>query len=324
MSHPSLGDAKSIKDVAASWLERRDREDWSPASQAELDTWLDESMAHATAFWRLEGAWQRTERLGALREPMRVSLEAPRAHLRRAMPWVAGLAFAAVIAAGGNYLAAPHAKTYSTPIGGHEIITLSDGSSIELNTDTSLKVALEDGARNVTLEKGEAYFQVVHDPAHPFVAQAGVHRVVDIGTKFLLRKEAGKVEVALYEGKASFESLESGAIAQKVVLQPGDVATAASNSPGFKMVRNEPAGTLVNKLAWQRGFLVMDHTTLAQAARDLNRYNRQKIVIADSTAANMEMYGTIPINGIEGFVRVAQGVLGLRVVRHGDEITISK
>lgn len=323
MSDP--GDAKAIKEMAASWLERRDRTDWSEQDQAALTAWLDESLAHATAFWRLEGAWQRTERLSALREPMRTAQATPRSVLRRSAPWVMAAAFAAVIAATGNtYFVAPRVKSYSTPVGGHEIVTLRDGTSIELNTDTSLRIAQDGDTRNVTLVKGEAYFQVVHDSAHPFVVRVGTHRVVDIGTKFLLRKDATKVEVALYEGEASFESLKSGAVTQKTVLRPGDVAIATSTHPGFKTIRSEPADALIDKLAWQRGFLVMDHTTLAEVVRDLNRYNVEKIVIADPAAAGMEMYGTIPINGVDGFVRVAQGVLGLHATGRGSEIQISK
>jgi transmembrane sensor len=226
--------------------------------------------------------------------------------------------------AGSGYFTGPNVKTYTTPIGGHEIVTLSDGTSIELNTDTSIKVAFSGGARNITLERGEGYFQVMHDPAHPFVVRAGTHRVVDIGTKFLLRKYAAKVELALYEGEASFESLKSGEVTQKAILKPGDVVVAVSNHPGFRTTRSEPADVLVNKLAWQRGFVVMDHTTLADVVRDLNRYNVEKIIISDPAAARMQMYGTIPINGVDGFVRVAQGVLGLRAIRRGNEIEISK
>lgn len=320
-----LGDAKAIKETAASWLERRDRSDWSAQDQADLTAWLDESLAHATAFWRLEGAWQRTERLSALREPMRAAQVAPRSILRRSVPWAMAAVFAVVIAAtGSTYFTAPRVKAYSTPIGGHEIVTLGDGTSIELNTDTAIKVARDGDTRNVTLERGEAYFQVVHDPAHPFIVHVGTHRVVDIGTKFLMRKDAVRLEVALYEGEASFESLKSGAVTQKTVLRPGDVAIATLAHPSFKTIRGEPADALIDKLAWQRGFLVMDHTTLAEVVRDLNRYNVEKIVIADPAAARMEMYGTIPINGVDGFVRVAQGVLGLRATRHGAEIQISK
>jgi len=89
-------------------------------------------------------------------------------------------------------------------------------------------------------------------------------------------------------------------------------------------VTNEPAHTLINELAWQRGFLVLDHTALGDAARDLNRYNRQKIVIVDPNVARMQMYGTIPINGVDGFIRVAQDVLRLNVIKRGDEIVISR
>lgn len=322
-SGESASSAREIKDRAAQWLERRDREDWSAADQAALDTWLNESLAHATAFWRIEEGWARTERLAALREPMRpVRANAP-PRSSTLFRVIAAVSLAAVFGVlGTHYLSQPREKVYSTAIGGHEIITLADGSSIELNTDTSLRIAHNGTTRTVTLDKGEAYFQVTHDAAHPFVVNAGNHRVTDLGTKFLMRKGADRIEVAMYEGRASFEGTKD-ASSQSSILTPGDVAIGTS-ARGIQITKGVPAQILVNKLAWQRGFLVLDHTTLADAAQDLNRYNREKIVITDPAAGRMEMYGTIPINGVGGFVRVAQSVLGLRVEKHGNEILVSQ
>ena len=68
-----------------------------------------------------------------------------------------------------TFFASPREKTYSTGIGVRETIALPDGSQIELNTDTSVRLA-EDGLhRHVTLDRGEAFFQVKHDATHPFV-----------------------------------------------------------------------------------------------------------------------------------------------------------
>ncbi len=328
MSAASKGarSAKEIKAQAASWLERRDREDWSPADQLVLEEWLAESLAHATSFWRLEAGWGRTERLGALREPMRASGVEPISRWPNPARIVAALCVIATLGAFGTRMTlGSHEHVYTTPIGGHEIITLRDGSSIELNTDTSLRVALDGNTRAVTLDKGEAYFQVVHDASHPFVVNVAGHRVTDLGTKFLMRKDVRRVEVALYEGRASFELTLVGSNSRKAILAPGDVVVAGTGQyASQQVIKNEPAQMLVNKLAWQRGFLVMNHTTLAEAVRDLNRYNTEKIVIANPAAAQLEMYGTVPINGASGFVRVVQSVLGLRVEKHGNEIVISQ
>ena len=313
--------ADMLKAKAAEWLERRDREDWGRGDQDALNAWLEESLANSVAYWRLEAGWARTERLAVLRGGTRQEpFDRGEKRWPRVLRIVAALGFVtALTAVGANYALRTHEKYYATSVGGHEIVTLEDGSSIELNTDTALRVSREGKTRLVTLDRGEAYFQISHNPEHPFVVNVASHRVIDLGTKFLMRSEAGRIEVALYEGRASFESTDGQK--RKAMLSSGDVAVVTQTD---MTVTNEPAHTLINELAWQRGFLVLDHTALGDAARDLNRYNRQKIVIVDPNVARMQMYGTIPINGVDGFIRVAQDVLRLNVIKRGDEIVISR
>ena len=56
---------------------------------------------------------------------------------------------------------------------------------------------------------------------------------------------------------------------------------------------------LQTELGWRRGVLVFYHTTLADAVDEINRYNTQKLVIADPVAAGMRMNGTFPANDVE-------------------------
>src|SRR3546814_6367265 len=57
-------------DVCSSdlWLERREQPDWSDDDRATLDAWLDASIAHKLAYWRLEHGWTKVGRLAALRQ----------------------------------------------------------------------------------------------------------------------------------------------------------------------------------------------------------------------------------------------------------------
>ena len=59
--------AKDIVAQAAQWRERRDGSDWCETDQAELDTWLAESIGHRVEYWRIDAAWVRADRLGALK-----------------------------------------------------------------------------------------------------------------------------------------------------------------------------------------------------------------------------------------------------------------
>ena len=157
---------------AADWLQRREFWNWSEADQAALDAWLDESLAHRVAYHRLEAAWQRTDRLAALRGYRHEEIasgDAGRLFLRAAAAFIA---VAVIGAAAAIYTWQPKAKSYSTATGERETLSLSDGSQIELNTNTSLRARMTTGAeRQVWLDKGEAYFQVKHDPG------ASLHRV---------------------------------------------------------------------------------------------------------------------------------------------------
>jgi len=232
-----------------------------------------------------------------------------------------------VLAVGGGSLLLSRAqeRTFVTPIGGHTIVTLSDGTSIELNTDTVVRATMNGAQRSAVLEKGEAYFRVKHDPAHPFKVAVGSRQITVLGTKFTVRKDRDAVRVALIEGRVQFATTSAaqtpGAAPQSTVLKPGDVLLATATS---LIVTHETKPDLANALGWRRGVLVFDHTSLADVAREYNRYNAQQIVIADSVTARLSMSGTMPTNDIAEFTSIARTVFGLRVRNKGGDVVISR
>ena len=308
--------AEAIEAAAADWLmERRDRDDWNETDQAELEAWLAQSVSHRVAYIRLQATWSRTDRLAALRRPDIEASSAP-----RRFPVFAAIAASVALAALGvaemQFFAQPQEKTYTTPLGGRELISFKDGSQIELNTDTVLRTRMTTQTRTVWLEKGEAYFRVKHDSANPFVVIAGERRITDLGTKFLIRRETGRLEVALLEGRVRF----SAGGKQSALLTPGDEIIAAKDTSLTK----KSVQDIANELGWRRGVLVFQHTTLAEAAAEFNRYNTQKIRIADEEAARRTIDGTFLINDLEAFTDAAQTIFGLRVETHGDGIVIAR
>ena len=316
--------ANDISREAATWLERREREDWADADNAALETWLAQSPANRLAFWRVKGAWSQTERLNALRPATALKPAAIRARKTRPVLRFAAAAIAVAVIGGyaaSNILSGPAYKTYSTGVGVRETITLPDGSQIELNTDTSVRVAEAALHRNVVLDRGEAFFQIKHDAAHPFVVTAGNSRVVDLGTKFTVRAETGRVEVALVEGRARIEPLEGNTRGRIATLAPGDVAVAEKDS---LHVRTLPTRDLADDLGWRRGVLIFRRTTLSEAAAQFNRYNTHKLIVPDASVAELQLGGTFQSNNPELFARIARDVLGLRIQNRGSETVISR
>ncbi|MBZ2448550.1 FecR domain-containing protein [Xanthomonas perforans] len=102
-----------------------------------------------------------------------------------------------------------------------------DGSRLELNTHTQLRAQVDPSLRHVWLDKGEAFFDVKPDPAHPFVIHAGEHRVVVLGTKFSVRQERERLEVAVLEGKVRVEPLVAKPGRPPVIVQAGDCCIAS-------------------------------------------------------------------------------------------------
>jgi len=313
--------ANGIKERAAEWLQRREFWNWSEADQKELDAWLAESSAHEIAFIRMESAWDRTQRLSALHKPMRARPAGSRIRPLLMRTAAACVVIVAIGTASYFYLGTTPDKTFSTPIGGQETLKLADGSVIHLNTDTVLTLRMDEHTRHAELKRGEAYFEIHHNAAVPFEVIAQGHRVVDLGTKFLVRADRGELEVSLVEGKARIDAAGNEDKSHSAVLSPGDVAVATAGS--LSVVRKSQTA-LATELSWQRGVLIFDNVTLAEAVGELGRYNRRKFVIADPAVARRTIYGAVPATDVDAFIRVARNVMGLKVEQKDGEIVFSQ
>ncbi len=306
---------------AAEFVEQRDSVSWTEADENRFTAWLDEAPAHRVAFMRLNASWKRTERLVALRtadfkRPVTNVPSSNRWPLKIAM--ACGLVLASAVGL-TTYFSAPHYDTYATTIGGHETLSLHDGSKIELNTDTVVHVSQTQKRRLVVLEKGEAYFQVHHDEARPFVVVAGTGRILDLGTKFAVQSEQGHLKVSLVEGRVKVELKD--APEKETTLSSGDVLLA---SAGSVSVKRAPVADLSNALAWRKGMLIFHGTTLLDAAREFNRYNETKIAIDDPRAARETINGALLANDLGEFERMAGNLFGLKAKKRANEIVFSR
>jgi transmembrane sensor len=308
--------AQEIEAEAAEWLTRREQPEWSQADQAALDLWLDESMSHKAAFWRLEHTWQMADRIGALcSQDIAVRPRRRRPPFKR---WQAGALAASLLLAvavvGLRSRPAlspqPSVNTFDTGVGGHRIVPLADGSRIELNTATVLRTLMSRRRRDVWLDRGEAYFEVAHIEGSTFVVHAGPRMITVVGTQFSVRRDDDKVTVAVVTGRVRVEDTMPGASSASITVTAGDVAIGLGSST---MVVSKPVATVEEKLTWRDGRLVFDGTSLAEVADDFNRYNRQQLLISDPAVAAIRISGTFKASNVEAFVRLLKEAYGLKV-----------
>ncbi len=310
---------------AADFFARRRFGEWSEADQAEFDAWLAESTLHRVAYLRLESAAAHTEHLVAFDprefgQGMRQDRYSLLPTRRFTLSFLAAAAIASFAVYGIPFvksLLAPPDRMFSTDVGGRTMLKFQDGTEVELNTNTVMRFRMTTAERTVWLERGEAWFHVAHDAAKPFTVVIGTHRVVDVGTEFVVRRDDRQVEVALLNGQAVLKTQGTAS----TMLTPGDDAVA---TPVSVSVTRKTPQELADELAWRRGMLVFRNRRLADVAREINRYNSTKLVIADPSVAGIKISTDLRATDYEGFVRVAETALNLRADREGDEILISR
>lgn len=309
-----MNNAQQVEQQAANWLARRDGSDWSVEDQEALDRWLDEGYGNKAAYWRLEEGWRRADRVAALGlMPQRRNAIGGRfrSHWK---PLAMAASLALVVALGATQLdlapgaEAPHGQQIATVVGGHKVVPLDDGSSIELNTATLVRAAVSPERREVWLEKGEAYFDVRHSQTVPFVVHAGPKTVTVLGTKFSVRRDEEKVTVAVLEGRVRVTEA-SAADATTTLIPAGSIAVT---EPKATLVTESEPGTVQAQMAWRDGQLIFRSDLLADAAAEFNRYNERKLVVSGQ-AANLKISGSFRATNVDGFARLLRDAYGLNV-----------
>ncbi len=340
---PAMDTREQAETAAAAWIARRERDDWSSADEIELNAWVDADLNHRVAWLRLSAAWQQTSRLKTLttsappgtvpspadlrppffdlRGPNAMPLSAHARRRARKWPYALAASVLALLAAGTAWYLPLRGSSYHTAVGAFQSVPLSDGSRVTLNTNTALRVEVTPAERRVSLEQGEAYFEVAKDASRPFVVNAGDKRIIAVGTQFSVRRENDEVRVVVTEGKVRVEQSGGTGSARPVTqLSAGSVARAGGDSV---LVRQTPLAEVEQILSWRSGYLAFDQTTLADAAAEFNRYNRRTIVIEDPTVAAIRVGGNFRATNVDAFVRLIESDFPIVATQDDEHIILT-
>lgn len=313
--------AEAIDDQAMRWVARIDRGALEPHAQSDLDAWLAGDTRRRGAFLRAEAAWRMLDRASVpIDEPEGNESEPAPVSRRWLLAGAGGLAASIVLAIALLGVSDPRPGKIETARGEIRRVPLGDGSMAVVNTASRVAVALAPDTRAVTLDQGEAWFQVAKDKTRPFVVSAGDVRVRAIGTAFSVRRHSGGADVQVTEG----------VVEAWVVGEEADTVRIARGAKAFIDVTTGPAIPsqaaleIDRNLAWRTGQIILDGDTLGEAAAEFNRYNGRKIVIDDPQLAAEKLVGRFRTNEPEAFVRAAVATLGMRADNAADAITLSR
>ena len=181
-------------------------------------------------------------------------------------------------------------------------------------------MAYSRGERDLDLAQGEAFFDVAHDAARPFVVRVNGYRVTAVGTRFDVRRDAGQLRVVVTRGLVRLQSAHDPA-KPPAMLPAGSIATIAGGDVAISRVTVDEAR---EALSWRGGFVVFHRTPLAEAVREFNRYNTRRIVIADPSLDALRVGGNFRLDNSEAFVRLMQAVFPVQAEQRGHEIVLTR
>jgi transmembrane sensor len=306
-----------VRAEAAAWVAQIHGEEQSPEGEARLRAWLGESDEHRRAFERLTRAWEQAGKIRLRASQDAVAIEPRRRS--RFVPWAAAAAM--LVLALGVAVYRLRVDAMVTEVGQQRVGVLPDGTRVTLNTNTRIEVNYDEHARRVRLIRGEAWFEVAKNATWPFLVSVDGEIVRALGTSFIVSRDGTQgVSVTLVEGRVSVTPIDQKA-------EPGEAQVLA---PGQRLVLSEHSTSAVDRpdlarvTAWRHGRVEFDATSLDDAAAEMNRYSKTRIILADADLARLSVGGVFRAGDSEEFVRIVTSAFGLRADRRGRDIVLSE
>ncbi len=272
-----------------------------------FEHWKNQSAAHTAA-------WERAATLWSAFAPVEAELRQSRnKKLNRRAFIASGLGM--IIAGTGSYLFYRNGlfADFSTSAGETRLLTLTDGSVVELGSRSALSVNYSGNQRRLTLHWGEAYFTVASEP-RPFIVTVNDGETRALGTRFNIRTDGNLVTVAVTEHAVEVslpgltsEQLNSG---WQLAYKPDEILPA------------EPVD-IGNVEAWRRGRLIYNNTPLRSVLNDIERYRGGYIVLTDKRLGALQVSAAFSTAATDAALDSIAQTLPISVSRAGRLVIIS-
>jgi ferric-dicitrate binding protein FerR (iron transport regulator) len=317
-------------------------------ARREFDLWLRRSPDCVRAYLEISAIWSEAPKLDSVgrwdldslisaaakgdvidlpHSRSRESVADPGSRPRRQMRWLAAAGVALCVSISAVVIIErSRAPTFETTTGEQRFLTLTDGSTVNLNSQSAIEIRFTSAERGVVLTKGEALFHVAKNAARPFIVTTGGTRVRAVGTEFdVYRKSTativsvleGRVEVSQPPARRSGRTSEATTVEPLLVTAGYRVAVTRAGIGGSEEVDAAAA------IAWTQQQLIFDSASAADVAEEFNRYNSRQMII-DGDLAGLRLSGVFSSTDPMAFVRFLQDRFGVQVVETETVIRVEK
>jgi len=355
---------QQIAEEAASWAVHIDQDSLTPKLKKDLMLWLKESPIHVEELLLANSLMSslndvdktktiNIERLIAEIDFSVVSFNkktassainrepelTPAASFKNILPTMLALSAVVLIVLTINLSKPPIGSTLEpevlhTQVGEQRSLTLDDGSTIFLNTNTQIKVNYRQDVRMIELSKGEALFKVAHDPNRPFQVYSDGSMTQAIGTVFNVEQTNKGTEIAVVEGKVFVQPVNLKNIdiysknnplqirqplgeenkQDKFILTVGEQVSVAQNGSVSVKVNQD----LDKITSWRMRRLIFKSESLQSIVQEFNRYNHSKIMLDDVSLKAIKFSGVFDANDPYSFVKFLELSSDIKVAQISD------
>lgn len=323
---PSKAAPTTVSDAAFAeaslWHARLREPDVETQTLEAFQDWLASDPSHLDAYDQAERLWAAmgSEKAGASRDETAIQalVESVRPRRRLARAAITGLLLCVAVG-GADWVRRGGIDDlradYIAPVGAQRMVQLADGSAVELNTDTAIAVDLAPARRSVRLFRGEAFFQVEHDPQRPFFVETSDGEVRVTGTSFNVRVRNGITEVGLVKGGVRLTAADRPDSTLNLVPgQEGEMTAQGLSAP-----RSFDADKIT---AWRRGQVVFFRTPLGDVIDELNRYQRGRILVLGEKLRALPVTGVFDTRDPAAVIDIIETTLGVSSIRFTDALIV--
>ena len=241
------------------------------------------------------------------------------------------------------------APTYTTAIGEQRSVVLADGSTVELNSRSSVKVRYSERERALELLEGQALFRVATDHARPFIVTSDTTRVRAVGTQFDVYKKHSGTVVTVVEGRVAILTNVVDPDLHRIAVDPRQLPMPSTASEVEEHdSRRDGAGAgiflsageqvtvtqatvqeailpnIASVIAWRQRQLVFESASLAEVAEEFNRYNERQLVVQDADLYDFHISGVFSSTDPASLIRFLRERPGVQVIETPSRIQVAK